>query len=160
MVILLLMKIIHIEFYNYNKYNYIVYQFNITKSKKYRIEISFNDNIYLADLYQNEPNFNESSLQLCHKESYCKFELNNISSNVYVTVKQEIQSYERIRHQMYVLLTEDCDFESMNYGFKSKVFNKKFNYKYTLQSLEKLNFTSNDELGFVLKTKKGSIIII
>ena len=145
------------KFFNYNKYNYIVYQFNITKSKKYRIEISFDSNTYLAELYQNEPNFNESSLQLCHKESYCKFELNNISSNVYVTVKQEIQSYERISHQMYVLLTEDCDFESINYGFKSKVFNKKFNYKYTLESLEKLNFTTNDELGFVLKTKRDQL---
>ena len=145
------------KFFNYNKYNYIVYQFNITKSKKYRIEISFDSNTYLAELYQNEPNFNESSLQLCHKESYCKFELNNISSNVYVTVKQEIQSYERIRHQMYVLLTEDCDFESINYGFKSKVFNKKFNYKYTIESLEKLNFTTNDELGFVLKTKRDQL---
>ena len=41
----------------------------------------------------------------------------------------------------------------MNYGFKSKLFNGKFNYKYILPS-EELNSTSNDELGFVLKTNK------
>ena len=130
---------------------YLVFQFNITKLKKYRIELSFNENIYLAELFQNETNYNKNSIQSCNKESYCKFELNNEIRNVFVTIKEAISDYQKPYHEMNVLLTEDSDFESMNYGFKSKFFNKKFNYKYILPS-EKLNFTLNDELGFVLKT--------
>ncbi len=118
---------------------YLVFQFNITKLKKYRIELSFNENIYLAELFQNEPNYNKNSIQSCNKESYCKFELNNEIRNVFVTIKEAISDYQKSYHEMNVLLTEDSDFESMNYGFKSKFFNKKFNYKYILPS-EKLSF--------------------
>ena len=140
--------------YSFDEYGdncYIVFQFNITKLKNYSIEFSFKNNIYLAEISQKEPNYNENSLPSCENEYYCKFKLNNVSSNVFVTIKKAILDYQGKFHEMNVLLTEDSDFESMNYGFKSKFFNKKFNYKYILPS-EKLNFTLNDELGFVLKT--------